>query len=201
MPHRLDRVAQRLENGPEEPLAAPHGQDIEPGLQRDRRRRQLRAVLAAALKGRAEDLGDRHAQERRGDVGAVVDVLVEQPLRLALAPDHAHRVHVEQQAGRASFGRRFRVENVRLAEAQVEALKASGCLCSRKPRSVAGWCVVVIVSSMRPSNPQGTVGAPVDNRHSELICIPIKMKTQARSLSAQDTRSRLQVRRRPQFTV
>ena len=30
VPHRLDRIAQRLENGPEEPLAAPHGEDIEP---------------------------------------------------------------------------------------------------------------------------------------------------------------------------
>ena len=74
----LDRVAQRLEHRPQERLAAPHRQHVEPGLERDRRRRQLGPVLAAALEGRAEDLGDRHAQERRGDVGPVVDVLREQ---------------------------------------------------------------------------------------------------------------------------
>ncbi len=59
-------------------------------VERDRRRRQLGPVLAAALEGRAEDLGDRHAQERRGDVGPVVDVLREQEVLVgALAPDHA----------------------------------------------------------------------------------------------------------------
>ena len=72
--------------------------------ERDRRRRQLGPVLAAALKGRAEDLGDRHAHEGRGGVGPVVDVLAEQEILVrVLAPDHAHRVHVEQQAGRASL--------------------------------------------------------------------------------------------------
>src|SRR5271157_5564510 len=53
---------------------------------------------------------------------------------MALAPDHAHRVHVEQQAGLTSFGRCFRVENVRLAEAQVEALKASGILVQQETK-------------------------------------------------------------------
>ena len=120
----LDLVAQRLEDGPQEPLAAPHRQHVDPGRERDRRRRQLGPVLAAALEGRAEDLGDRHAQERRGGVGPVVDVLGQQEALVGvLAPDHAHRVHVEQQAGRAALGADLGVVDVGLAEAQVERLE------------------------------------------------------------------------------
>ena len=88
-----------------------------------RRRRQFRAVLAAPAEGGAEDLGDRDAQERRRDVRAVVDVLVEQPPEAAAAADQADRVDVQQQGGGAAVVGRLGVEDVGLAERQVERLR------------------------------------------------------------------------------
>ena len=70
-------------------------------------------------------MGDRHAHEGRGGVGPVVDVLRQQEVLVGiLAPDHAHGVHVEQQAGRTSLGTDLGVVDVGLAEAHVERLEA-----------------------------------------------------------------------------
>ena len=90
----------------------------------NRRCRQFGPVLAAALKGRTEDLADRHAHEGRRGVRPVVDVLGQQEVLIGiLAPDHAHRVHVEQQTGRTALVSDFGVEDVGLAEAQVKRLE------------------------------------------------------------------------------
>ena len=40
------------------------------------------------------------------------------------APDHAHRVHVEQQRSRSPLRRDFRVEHMCLPEAHIKALAA-----------------------------------------------------------------------------
>jgi hypothetical protein len=76
------------------------------------------------LQGRPEHLGDGDAQERRGDVGAVVDVLCEQEVLVGVAaPDQPHGVHVEQQAGGAAVVADLGVVGVGGAEAQVERLE------------------------------------------------------------------------------
>ena len=71
----LDLVTERLEDLVDEVLAAPARQDFERGDQRDRRAGKFRTFLGAAIQGRAEHLGNRHAHERGGDIGAVIDVL------------------------------------------------------------------------------------------------------------------------------
>ena len=120
----LDFVPERLEHRPQEPLAAPHRQHTQSGFERDRGRDQLRAVLAPALQGRPEHLGDGDAQERRGDVGAVVDVLCQEEVLVGVAtPDQSHGIHVEQQGGGAAVLADFGVVGVGGAEAQVERLE------------------------------------------------------------------------------
>ena len=123
-----DRVAEGLEDGPEKRRAAADRQDVEPGLQGDRRRGQVGPGRAAALERRAEDLGDGDAQERRRDVGPIVDVLVRRALRGPLAADEADGVDVQHQGGLAAVGGGLRVEDVGTAEAQVVALEPIGVL-------------------------------------------------------------------------
>ena len=126
---RVDVVAERSEDVGEKPLAAAHRQSIKSGLERNRRCRQLGPILRAAVHRRAEDLGDGHAEERRRDIGTVVDVLIERPLSpLAGAANQSDRIDFEHQARGAAFGRRFRIEDVRLAEGQVERLESIGML-------------------------------------------------------------------------
>jgi hypothetical protein len=98
------------------------------GRANSNRARSIGPVLAAALEGRAIDLRERHAEERRGAIGPVVDLLGEQALGCPLAPDDRHRFHVEEEAGGAAVFARVRVEYVRLAEAQVLALEWLGVL-------------------------------------------------------------------------
>ena len=124
----LDGIAQRLEHPPQEPLTAPDGNDMHPGRERDRGRRQFGPVIAAALERRAINLRDRHTQERRGDVGSIVDILGEKALGRSLATHDPHRVHVEQQARRTAIVGHLGVEDVRPTEAQVVALEPRGVL-------------------------------------------------------------------------
>ena len=93
--------------------AARDGRDA--GRQRERHLHEFRPLPAAAVQGRAEHLGDRHAQERRGRKGAVAHVLVE-----VAVPDQGDRVHVQQQGCRAAIGRGLRVVGVGRAERQRE---------------------------------------------------------------------------------
>src|SRR5438093_6895576 len=125
------RVAERLEQLPEEALALAAGYGGQPRRERDRRGREVGAFLAASRHRAPEDVGDGDAQEGRRDIRAVVDVLHEQAaltLRPAAAAHEAYRIDVEQERRRAAVGGCFRVEHVRAAERQLKALRAGGVL-------------------------------------------------------------------------
>ncbi len=129
----LGRRHRPAERG-EEPLgdlratAAP--QHRHPDLQRDRRRRQLGPVLGVAAQRGAEHLGQRRGQQAGGGVRPVVDVLAEaEPLRHGAAPAPAapttqpRGVHLQQQRRRAARRVGLRVEDVRGAARQIEAVQ------------------------------------------------------------------------------
>jgi len=127
----VDGVAQGLEQPAQQPRAIATGHGRQRGLERDRRLGQLRAVFAAAAQGRAEHVGDGDAEERRGDVRAVVDVLLQREPAPLLPASFAHQsdwIDVEEQGGRAALGVRLGVEDVRLPERRLERLQARGVL-------------------------------------------------------------------------
>ena len=62
VPLDLDSVAEGLEQVPDEVSSFPGWHRWDPGLQRDGRLRQLRALPAIARQGAAEYGGNRHAQ-------------------------------------------------------------------------------------------------------------------------------------------
>ena len=76
---------------------------------------------------RCEDPRERHAQERGGDVGPVVDVLA-CSTRPTGATHESHGVDVQQQDRRAELGRRDGIEDVGPSERQIERLGARGVL-------------------------------------------------------------------------
>jgi len=134
MPHSVDHVPQRPEDALEELRPTTAREDGDRGPEGDRGRGQFGPLLAASLEGGAEHLGDSHAHKRRGDVRAVVDVLVEEPLvRRPFAADHADGIHVQQERRRAPLGRRLRVEDVHLAETDLELLALGRVLVQQVP--------------------------------------------------------------------
>lgn len=114
---RLDRVAERLEQPADDGLAISCRQDRNPCLEWQRLIGELLALLAAPAHRRAEVLGDRAREERRGDVGAVVDVWLEGRAGPTTA-DQPDRIDVEHESGRAARIGRLGVEDVRRAERQ-----------------------------------------------------------------------------------
>ena len=92
-----------LHEGPERPCARLMSkvQQAQPHRLID----QLRPVLAPSAERRSVHLGDGNAQERRGDIRSVVDVLIERApvsLRPTPIPHHADRIDIEQQDRRAA---------------------------------------------------------------------------------------------------
>ena len=134
---RLDLVAERLEDGAEEALAAAHRQGIEAGFQRDGLRRQFGPVLAAPVEGGAEHLGDGHAQERRRDIGTVVDVGSEGEGG-GVAARQADGIDFQEQARRAALLGNLRVEDMGRAGGEVERLQAAGVLVQQIPQVGSG---------------------------------------------------------------
>jgi hypothetical protein len=126
MARRFDGVPQRLEDFVQEALAAAHGEGVEACLQRDRGGHEVGAVLALAVERRAEHLGDGDAEERRRDVGPVVDVGSQR--EALLAARQADGVDLQQQAGGAALLGGFGVEDVGRAESEVEGLEPVGAL-------------------------------------------------------------------------
>ena len=126
---QADLVAQRLETGgagtrphpgsAQPPDALPSGSGAFG---------QAGPVFAAPAQGRPEHLRQGHREERRGGVGAVVDVLRQRPPLAPRAPDQSDGVHVQQQGRRAGVVRDFRVEDVRLPERQFKRLRTGGVL-------------------------------------------------------------------------
>ena len=131
------RVAQWLEQPAQESVAAPARQDGDMRLERNRLRHQVRTLLALALEGAAEHTRDRDAQERRGDVGPVVDVLLQQAALAfgpSLAADEPDRVDVEQERRRAALSRGLGIEDVHSSQRQVERLRPSRVLVQQEPK-------------------------------------------------------------------
>ena len=127
---RLDLVAERLEQALGQLLASAerHGRDVR--LEKDRRGGQLGLRAAAAAQSGPEHARYRHAQERRRDVRAVVDVVAQH------RPGSAHqrqRVDVEQQHRGAARLLGRRIEHVRAAEGQVERLQLPRALVQQVP--------------------------------------------------------------------
>ena len=126
-----DRVAERLEEAAQHPLAAAAGERRQADVEGERLPHQLRARLAAPGAGGVEDPRDRHRQERRGDVRAVGDVLVERRSGTAHQP---HGIDVEEKRYRAGALRRLGVEHVRLPEREVERLHPVRVLVEEEPQ-------------------------------------------------------------------
>ena len=124
IPNDFDFVTQRLEHRSQDTFAAAYGEHIEVRGQWYRRVDQLGAVFATALKCRAVDLCNRHAEKRRGHVGSVVHVLREQEVLIGvLTANHAHRIDIEKQTSRTAIRTHFGVIDVRLAETEFERLE------------------------------------------------------------------------------
>ena len=125
MPRGIDRVAQRLEQTAEQDFAAATRHDAEPRGQRNGALGQLGALIAPARQSRSEYARDGDAHERRRDVGPIVDILLQKkPLarRAAAIANQADRIDVEQQRGGTPVRVDLRIEDVRLAEGQIERL-------------------------------------------------------------------------------
>jgi hypothetical protein len=137
-----DGVTERLEEAAQEWFAAATGDAGQAGDERERELGELGALLADAGEGAAQDLGDGDAEERGGDVGAVVDVLREEAVGLvARAPaDQADRVDLEEEGGGAGVVAELGVEDVRAAEGELEVLHAGGVLV-QQPAEVARGAV------------------------------------------------------------
>src|SRR5712691_2533779 len=131
-------VTERLEQTAQEVFAAPARQNRDARLQRDCLLCEFRPVLAAPAEGRAEHASDGDAQEGRSDVGPVVHILLQRAglAGWALPPAHEpYGVHLQHQRGRAAFRRRLRIEDVGLAEGEIERVQ---------PRRVLGQQVAQI---------------------------------------------------------
>ena len=119
-----DLVAERLEQAAQQSLAAPAGNDGEPGDEGQGPIDQVWPVLASTGERRPEHPRDGDAHERGRDVGTVVHVGVQCPVAVAAAAHEADRIDVQQEGRRAAFGRRLRIEDVRLSERQLDLLHA-----------------------------------------------------------------------------
>ncbi len=125
-------VTQGLEQAAQERFTAATRQHRDPRLQRKRRLGESRPLLAACRPGRRpEDARDRDAEERRSDIGAIVDVLFQRmpgadgPRRLRTRPiGSTSSSSAAVQRSWAGFG----IEDVRAAEREREGLAALGIL-------------------------------------------------------------------------
>ena len=115
-------VAEQLEEAVEQVFTTSAWNDCQGCLQRQRRLDELLPLLAPAVHGRREELVQRDAQERRSDVRAVVDLLVERAL--AAAPDQTDWVNVQQDADLAPLLLGDRIEDMHGPEALFEGLQA-----------------------------------------------------------------------------
>jgi hypothetical protein len=138
-----DVIAQGLKQTSQHGFAPGTGQDGEAGLQGEWRGSQRWSFHATAAERRPEDLGDGYAEEGGDHIRAVVDIRLQQKgaanggvSRLG----QLQRIDVQQQGGRTARGTGFWVEDMGLAEAQVEGLH----LCRmfvQKVAKVGGGCV------------------------------------------------------------
>ncbi len=129
-------VAERLEEPPQECLAAAAGKNREASLERKLAARQLGPLLAAPRERRPEHLRDRDAEERGRHVGPIVDVLLEGPSlagRALPTPHEPDRIDVKEQSGGAAVRLGLRVEDVRLSEGEAKRVRTKRVLVQQVP--------------------------------------------------------------------
>ena len=103
--------AQWLEEPAQKTLTTAAWQHRDLCVQRNRSRGKLGSVFASATQGTAKHTGDCHTEERRCDVGSIVDVLI-QRASFACGPfaitDQANQIDVEQESRGATVSGCFR---------------------------------------------------------------------------------------------
>ena len=135
----VDRVAERLEQPPQEALAAAAGEHGQRGPSAAAAARPAPAGPCSCPRS-AEPNTCAMATLRNEDAayGRSLTYWPRKPSAGRRAADQADRVHVEQQRGRAAVGVGLGVEDVGRAEPRSNACARAGFLWSRYPRSVAG---------------------------------------------------------------
>jgi len=118
-------IAERREEALQNLVATPAGERGDGRFKRQGLIHERRAILAVPGQRAAEDLGERHAEERGGDVRAIVDVLVRRRAAPAHQPD---RIDLQQERRRAARVGRLGIEDMRLTEGQAKALEAGRVL-------------------------------------------------------------------------
>jgi hypothetical protein len=126
-------VPQGFEQPADELFTSPAGHDRKVRLEREGSLGKLGPVLASSRECRTEQLGDRDAHERGGDVRSVVHVVGERErLPAASTPDQADRVDFQQERHRAPLGGRFRIQDVRLPVGDVDRPDVLGILVQKE---------------------------------------------------------------------
>src|SRR5262245_19997604 len=113
---RFDLVAERLEQPPEESLAATAGDRCEPRFEWQCRLNQFGLELASSTQGGVEPTGEHDREQRRSDVRAIVDVLVLCARLSAATAHHTDGIDVEQYARGARILASLRIEDRRGSE-------------------------------------------------------------------------------------
>ena len=96
-------------------------------------RGQARPVRAVAAQRGAEQLAQRHRQQRGGGIGTVVDVGGERERPVPAAPCQRDRVDLAQQRGGAAAGLCLGVEDVRRSPAHRDRAHGGGVLVQQEP--------------------------------------------------------------------
>ena len=104
--------------------------------QRDGQFGQFRPIFASFPKSAAVNLRDGDAQERRRDIGPIVDVLIE-GMHLPIA-HQADRIDIEEQRGRAALGCRFGIIDMGLPERERKRLHLRRVLMEKKTQVGGG---------------------------------------------------------------
>jgi hypothetical protein len=120
-------VPEGFEESLEKVFAAAARQGSDARGERNGHRDQFGPGLADAGEGSTKHLRDGDREHRRGDVGSVIDVLVEGALA-ALSPDEGNRVDIEKQGGGAAGVGCLGVENVGVPKGKGERLHLGGVL-------------------------------------------------------------------------
>ena len=134
----LDRIAQGLEQVRHQLRRAAHGQGCDHRLQRDRAVGQCLAVPAAARHRLAHRTGQRHAQEGRGGVGPIADIVGLEAGLARLAADQGHRIHLQDQRELAARVAGLGIDHDRAPEAQGDLVRPLRVLV-QEIAEIGGW--------------------------------------------------------------
>jgi hypothetical protein len=122
-------VAERFEQSPEKHFSAPAWNHRHTDFQRKLRIGEFLPILAAAAEGGSKRTGESDARERRGNIRAIVDVLVEKAAfagRAAGFADEFDRIDFDQESGSAAILCYYGIEDIRVAEGKSDGMKLAG---------------------------------------------------------------------------